>query len=69
MRAMNVNVHNSLKTLVGASGFEPEASCAQGNCKKSISLVRLALFCVVVPAFRPNLSAFGPKWTQVFLFN
>src|SRR5271170_3818040 len=28
---MNANVHNSLKSLVGASGFEPEASCAQGR--------------------------------------
>jgi len=52
--------------MVGASGFEPEASCAQGSCKKSISLVRLALFYVMVLGFRPNLSAFGPTWTQVF---
>jgi hypothetical protein len=52
--------------VVGAPGFELGASCAQGNCKKSISLVRLALFCVMVPGFGPNLSAFGPKWTQVF---
>ena len=52
--------------MVGAPGFEPGASCAQGNCKKSILLVRLALFCVMVLGFGPNLSAFGPKWTQVF---
>jgi hypothetical protein len=31
MKAMKTNVHNSLKDLVGASGFEPEASCAQGR--------------------------------------
>ncbi len=49
--------------VVGAPGFEPGTSCAQGNCKKSISLVRLALFCVMVPGFGPNLSALGPKWT------
>jgi hypothetical protein len=53
--------------VVGAPGFEPGTSCAQGSCKKSISLVRQALFCVVVLGFGPSLSAFGPKWTQVFL--
>src|SRR5262249_19901998 len=47
-------------------GHEEGTRCAAGNCKKSISLVRLALFCVLVPGFGPNLSAFGPKWTQVF---
>ena len=31
MRAMNTNVHNSLKDLVGAPGFEPGTSCAQGR--------------------------------------
>src|SRR5438128_4655531 len=55
--------------MVGAPGFEPGASCAQGNCKKSISLVRLALFCVMVLGFGANLSALGPKWTQVFSRN
>jgi hypothetical protein len=57
--------------VVGASGFEPEASCAQGSCKKSILLVRLALFYVMVHGSGPNLAALGPKldpsWTQVFL--
>jgi hypothetical protein len=47
--------------MVGASGFEPEASCAQGSCKKSILLVRLALFYVVVHRFGPNLAVLGPK--------
>ena len=31
------------------------------SCKKSILLVRLALFCVMVHGFGPNLAAFGPK--------
>jgi len=52
---------NLLKGLVGARGFEPRTSCAQGSCKKSILLVRLALFCVMVRGFGPNLAAFGPK--------
>ena len=30
MRAMNMTAHKLLK-VVGASGFEPEASCAQGR--------------------------------------
>jgi len=60
---------NSLRELVGAWRFELQTSCAQGSCKKSISLVRLALFCVMALGFRPNLSAFGPKWTQVFFRN
>jgi hypothetical protein len=47
--------------LVGAPGFEPGASCAQGSCKKSILLVRLALFCVMVLGFGPNSAVFGPK--------
>jgi hypothetical protein len=55
--------------VVGAWRFELQTSCAQGNCKKSISLVRLALFCVMVLGFGPNLSAFGPKWTQFFSRN
>src|SRR5215469_13416991 len=47
--------------LVGAPRFELGTSCAQGSCKISISLVRLALFCVMVLVFGPNLSAPGPK--------
>src|ERR1700740_1272438 len=31
MRQMKTNGHNSLKDLVGAPGFEPGASCAQGR--------------------------------------
>jgi hypothetical protein len=37
--------------VVGARGFEPRTSCAQGSCRKSISLVRLALFYVMVHGF------------------
>ena len=39
---------------------------AQGSCKKSILLVRLALFCVMVHGFGPNLAAFGPKLDLTF---
>jgi hypothetical protein len=31
MREMKTNAYNSLKKLVGAPGFEPGASCAQGR--------------------------------------
>jgi hypothetical protein len=31
MRAMKTNTHNLLKDMVGAPGFEPGASCAQGR--------------------------------------
>jgi hypothetical protein len=47
--------------VVGAPGFEPGASCAQGSRKKSILLVRLALFGVMVHGFGPNLAVVGPK--------
>jgi hypothetical protein len=50
-----------LGLVVGAPGFEPGTSCAQGSCKKSILLVRLALFCVMVHGFGPNLAVVGPK--------
>jgi hypothetical protein len=52
--------------VVGASGFEPETSCAQGSCKKSILLVRLALFYVMVHGFGPNLAVVGPKLDPSF---
>ena len=52
---------NSLRMLVGAWRFELQTSCAQGSCKKSILLVRLALFCVMVHGFGPNLAVLGPK--------
>ena len=58
---------NSLNEMVGARGFEPRTSCAQGSCKKSILLVRPALFCVMVHGFGPNLAAFGPKLDPSFL--
>jgi hypothetical protein len=47
--------------LVGAPRFELGTSCAQGSSKKSILLVRLALFCVMVHAFGPNWAVVGPK--------
>jgi hypothetical protein len=31
VRTMNTNVHNLLKDMVGARGFEPRTSCAQGR--------------------------------------
>jgi len=52
--------------MVGARGFEPRASCAQGSCKKSILLVRLALFYVMVHGFGPNLAVVGPKLDPSF---
>ena len=55
--------------VVGARGFEPRTSCAQGSCKKSILLVRLALFCVTVHGFGPNSAVFGPKLDPTFFRN
>src|ERR1700683_2150821 len=55
-----------LRRLVGARGFEPRASCAQGSCKKSILLVRLALFYVMVHGFGPDLAVVGPKLDPSF---
>ncbi len=52
--------------MVGASGFEPEASCAQGSSRKSILLVRLALFYVMVHGFGPHLAVHGPKLVPSF---
>jgi hypothetical protein len=52
--------------VVGARGFEPRASCAQGSCKKSILLVRLALFYVMLHGFGPNSAAFGLKLDPSF---
>ena len=39
---------------------------AQGSCKKSILLVRLALFYVMVHGFGPNLAVVGPKLDPSF---
>ncbi len=52
--------------LVGAWRFELQTSCAQGSCKKSILLARLALFYVMVHGFGPNLAVFGPKLDLTF---
>jgi len=48
---------------VGTTGLEPApaASAVTGSCNKSILLVRLALFCVMVHGFGPNLAVVGPK--------
>jgi len=55
--------------LVGAPRFELGTSCAQGSFKKSILLVRLALFYVMVHGFGPNLAVFGPKLDPSFGMN
>ena len=47
--------------LVDVAGLEPATPCLQSATTKSILLVRLALFCVLVPGFGPNLAAIGPK--------
>jgi hypothetical protein len=52
--------------MVGAPGFEPGASCAQGSGKNAILLARLALFYVTVHGFGPKLSVFGPKLDPSF---
>ena len=52
--------------VVGAWRFELQTSCAQGSCKKSILLARLALFCVMVHGFGPSLAVFGPKLDPIF---
>jgi hypothetical protein len=36
MRPMKPTAYKLLKQLVGASGFEPEASCAQGSGRNAI---------------------------------
>jgi hypothetical protein len=52
---------NKKHKMVGAPRFELGTSCAQGSCRKSILLVRLALFYVMVHGFEPNLAVLGPK--------
>src|SRR6267378_307360 len=47
--------------MLGTTGLEPAASAVTGSCNKSILLVRLALFCVMVHGFGPNLAVVGPK--------
>jgi hypothetical protein len=60
------SVANSLRRLVGAWRFELQTSCAQGNNRNTILLTRLALFCVVVPGFGPNLALVGPMLDLTF---
>lgn len=52
--------------MVDVGGLEPPSPCLQRRERKSISLVRLALFCVAVPSSGPNSAAIGPKLTQFF---
>src|SRR5712692_3261922 len=52
--------------VVGARGFEPRTSCAQSSCRKSTLMVRLALFCVMVHGFGPNLAVVEPKMDPSF---
>ncbi len=47
--------------MVGAPGFEPGASCAQGSLRDAILLARLALYCVGLHGFGPSLLVYGPK--------
>jgi hypothetical protein len=51
------------------AGLEPAAFCLEGSCKKSILLIRLALFYVMVHGFGPNLAVLGPKLDPSFLCN
>ena len=50
----------------GVRDLNSQTSCAQGSCKKSILLVRLALFYVMVHGFGPNLAVVGPKLDPSF---
>ena len=47
--------------MVGASGFEPETSCAQGNSRNAKLLVRLAFSYVMHYGFAGYLPLFVPK--------
>jgi hypothetical protein len=49
---------------VDVAGLEPAAPCLQSGKTKSILLVRLALFCVLVPGFGPSLAALFCYWSQ-----
>jgi len=47
--------------MAGPTRLELATSCVTGSCKKSILLVRLALFGVLLHGFGPNSAAIGPK--------
>ena len=55
--------------LVDVAGLEPATPCLQSRKTKSILLVRLALFCVLVPGFGPKFGSpfllLVPRWTQI----
>jgi hypothetical protein len=55
-----------LKTLVGARGFEPRASCAQGSNQTSILLARIGFLCVTEHHIGSYSAAFGPKLDPSF---
>ncbi len=47
--------------MVGALGFEPGASCAQGKCRNAKQLVRLAFSYVMHYGFARYSAMFVPK--------
>jgi hypothetical protein len=47
--------------MVDVAGIEPATPCLQSDATKSILLVRLALFCVLVRGFGPSLAAIGTE--------
>ncbi len=61
-----MNLVNALHLweMVDVTGIEPATPCLQSEKTNSILLVRLALFCVLVPGFRPNLAALFCYWSQ-----
>src|SRR5882762_1819776 len=52
---------DSAGKMVDVTGLEPATPCLQSDATKSILLVRLALFCVLVRGLGPSLAAIGPK--------
>jgi hypothetical protein len=55
--------------LVDVRGFEPLTPCLQSDETKSILLVRLVLFRVLVRGLAPILAAIGPKLDPSFGMN
>jgi hypothetical protein len=55
--------------MAGPTRLELATSCVTGSCKKSILLVRLALFYVMVHGFGRNLAVVGPKLDPSFGVN
>src|SRR5882762_7281687 len=57
----SVTKMDSAGKMVDVTGLEPATPCLQSDATKSILLVRLALFCVLVRGLGPSLAAIGPK--------